>query len=179
MYTHKYINIHLYIYTYIYIYICIYICIYMYSYVYMFIYLYFYINIYICISTYIYIDINIFLNIMFIYIYINIYICPNATRWRRKHEAGGLSPLITLLLRARGTPLPRERESSLSTTYWSESTLSSWWLGGQASCHGSLNPLFQVALHLPSYPTPRDNIFPSLYTPHTLIPKPQTPNHKP
>ena len=44
----------------------------------------------------------------------------------------------------------RERENSLLTTYWSESTLSSWWLGGPASCHESLNFVFQVALYLPS-----------------------------
>jgi len=44
----------------------------------------------------------------------------------------------------------RERESSLLTTYWSESTLPLKLFGGSASRHGSLNFLFQVALHLPS-----------------------------
>ena len=44
----------------------------------------------------------------------------------------------------------RERECSLLTTSWSESTLQSGWLGGPASRHGSLSSLFQVALHLPS-----------------------------
>ena len=34
----------------------------------------------------------------------------------------------------------RERDSPCLTTYWSESTLSSRWFGGPASCHGSLNP---------------------------------------
>ena len=41
----------------------------------------------------------------------------------------------------------RRRESSLLTTFWSESTLSSWWLGGPALRHGSLNSLFKVAWH--------------------------------
>ena len=41
----------------------------------------------------------------------------------------------------------RERESSLLTTYWSGSTDV---FGVPASRHGSLNPLFQVALYLPS-----------------------------
>jgi len=41
----------------------------------------------------------------------------------------------------------RERESSLSTTFWSGSTDV---VGGPASRHGSLNSLFQVALYLPS-----------------------------
>ena len=36
------------------------------------------------------------------------------------------------------------RESSLLTTYWSESTLSSRWFGGPASRHGSLNSFFQA-----------------------------------
>ena len=40
-----------------------------------------------------------------------------------------------------------ERESSLLTTYWSRSTDV---FGVPASRHGSLNPLFQVALYLPS-----------------------------
>ena len=39
-----------------------------------------------------------------------------------------------------------ERESSLLTTYWSGSTDV---FGVPASRHGSLHPLFQVALHLP------------------------------
>ena len=43
----------------------------------------------------------------------------------------------------------RQRETSLLTTYWPESTLSSWWSGGPASHHGSLSSHFQVALHLP------------------------------
>ena len=41
---------------------------------------------------------------------------------------------------------PPDRESSLLTTYLSESTV----LGELTSRHGSLNSLFQVALHLPS-----------------------------
>ena len=40
-----------------------------------------------------------------------------------------------------------QRESSLSTTYWSGSTDV---FGGLASRHKSLNSLFQVALYLPS-----------------------------
>ena len=45
-------------------------------------------------------------------------------------------------------PSPRrERESSLLTTYWSGSTDV---FGVPASRHGSLNPLFQVAVYLPS-----------------------------
>jgi len=43
-----------------------------------------------------------------------------------------------------------KREGSVLTASWSESTSSSWWLGGPASRHGSLNSFFQVALHLPS-----------------------------
>jgi len=39
-----------------------------------------------------------------------------------------------------------QRESSLLTTYWSESTLSSWWLGGPASRHWGLNYLGHVPL---------------------------------
>ena len=39
----------------------------------------------------------------------------------------------------------RGSESSLLTTYWSESTLSSRCFGGPALRHGSLNSLFQVA----------------------------------
>ena len=42
------------------------------------------------------------------------------------------------------------RMSSLLTTYWSESILSSSWFGGPTSRHKSLNSLFQVALYLPS-----------------------------
>ena len=44
-----------------------------------------------------------------------------------------------------------QRESSLLTNFWSESASSPWWSGGPASRHGSLNCLFQVALHLLSY----------------------------
>jgi len=62
--------------------------------------------------------------------------------WRRRRRRCGRR------YRGGGTA---ERESSLSTTYWSESTLSSRWFGGPASRHGSLNSLFQVALHLPSW----------------------------
>ena len=43
-----------------------------------------------------------------------------------------------------------KRESSLLTTFWSETTLSSKRFGGPASRHGSLNSLFQAAVHLPS-----------------------------
>ena len=42
----------------------------------------------------------------------------------------------------------------LLTPYRSKSTLSSIWLGGPASRHGSLNSLFQVALHLPFWRCP-------------------------
>ena len=42
--------------------------------------------------------------------------------------------------------LMRYRETSVLTTYWSETG----WLGGPASRHGRLNSFFQVALHLPS-----------------------------
>ena len=42
-----------------------------------------------------------------------------------------------------------ERESSVLTTYWPESTWSSRLFSGPASRHGSLNSLFQVALYLP------------------------------
>ena len=42
---------------------------------------------------------------------------------------------------------PLKRESSLLTTYWSGFTDV---FGVPASRHGSLNPLFQVALYLPS-----------------------------
>jgi len=52
----------------------------------------------------------------------------------------------------------RDLESSLLTTYWSESNLSLRWFGGPASRLGSLNSLFQIALHLPS--TLRDVIWP-------------------
>ena len=45
---------------------------------------------------------------------------------------------------------PRALISSL-TTYWSESIISSSWLGWPASRHGSLSSLFQVVLHLPSW----------------------------
>ena len=39
-------------------------------------------------------------------------------------------------------------ENSLLTTYWSESTVSSWWLSGPASRHGSLiSRLFGVLPH--------------------------------
>ena len=51
---------------------------------------------------------------------------------------------------ASGLPASTQRENSLLTSFWSESTLSSWWSGGPASRHGSLNSLFQVALYLPS-----------------------------
>ena len=42
-----------------------------------------------------------------------------------------------------------ERESYLLTTYWSETPIIVM-VSGPASRHGSLNSLFQVALHLPS-----------------------------
>jgi hypothetical protein len=43
-----------------------------------------------------------------------------------------------------------QRESCLLTTCWSESTSSTRRLCGPASRHGSLNFLFQIALHQPS-----------------------------
>jgi hypothetical protein len=43
----------------------------------------------------------------------------------------------------------KEKKSSLSIAYWSESTLSSKRFGGPASRHGSSNPLLQVAFYLP------------------------------
>ena len=61
--------------------------------------------------------------------------------------------------------LCRERESSVFTTYWSESTLSSKLFGGPASRHGSLNSLFQVENRWTS--TCRNQ-------PHTLYPIPHT-----
>ena len=53
-----------------------------------------------------------------------------------------LSPPLTLSL--------SERESSLWTTYWAESTTSSKCLTGPALRPGSLNFLFHIAEHLPS-----------------------------
>ena len=50
------------------------------------------------------------------------------------------APLVTAL-----------RESSLLTTCWSRSTVSSRRFGGPSSSHGNLNFLFQIALHLPSW----------------------------
>ena len=44
-----------------------------------------------------------------------------------------------------------ERGGSLLTTHWSKSTLSAEGCGGPALHHGFLNPLFQVAVCLPSY----------------------------
>ena len=52
--------------------------------------------------------------------------------------------------RSNRIPPVRWIKSSLLTTYWSESTLSSWWLVGPASRNRSLNFFFQEALHLPS-----------------------------
>ena len=55
-------------------------------------------------------------------------------------------------------PVPTERETSLLTTYWSGSTDV---FGVPASRHGSLNPLFQIALYLPSryqHPKPETDI---------------------
>jgi hypothetical protein len=49
------------------------------------------------------------------------------------------------------TRILRERESSLLTTYWSESISSSSSFGGPASCHGTFYSLFEVALYISSY----------------------------
>ena len=68
-------------------------------------------------------------------------VCPVLALWEVNYEeisTAGMSPLS-----------PAERESSLLTTCWSESTLSSRWFGGPASRHGSLTSVFRVALHLP------------------------------
>ena len=61
----------------------------------------------------------------------------------------GLCDSTTQDLREESLRWP-ERESSLLTTYWSESTSSSSWFAGPASRLGSLNFLFQAALYLPS-----------------------------
>ena len=72
----------------------------------------------------------------------------------------GLGASLGLKLQGYVTPKPGvstqaqlaarvERESSLLTTYWSGSTDV---FGVPAKRHGSLNPLFQVALYLPSWP---------------------------
>ena len=45
---------------------------------------------------------------------------------------------------------PHHLESSLLTSYWSESTTSSWCVGRPALRHGSLNSLFHVAWYLRS-----------------------------
>ena len=52
-------------------------------------------------------------------------------------------------------------ESSVLSTSWSASTLLSWWLGGPASRHGSLNFLLQVASYLPSKKTHSNQRCPS------------------
>ena len=55
-----------------------------------------------------------------------------------------LHPMVLLSM----VPEWWQRESSLLTTYWSGSTDV---FGVPASRHGSLNPLFQAALYIPSY----------------------------
>ena len=66
-------------------------------------------------------------------------------------DGAGETALIVKGEVGEGGQLPRDTgKSSLLTTYWSKSISSSKWFGGPASRHGTLNPLFQVALYLPS-----------------------------
>ena len=99
---------------------------------------------YICIYTYSWLYTNISMSEC---MYICVHTCVSPTRSSGLKSVTEGSPEASRDPEV-WRPLPhRERASSLLTTYWSGSTDV---FGVPASRHGSLNPLFQLALYLPS-----------------------------